>query len=288
MPVRQQETVDLPSSSEDGGGDASEDYVQLVVGSEDEDDDAPDDASVSPSANSEPESDHDKPPRTPRKRKRGTTTSVTSTPRRRRAANTAAPTPHSKAALRARALKKRQLAVRPPPGPSAADEFALSVVSTDPWLRAMHVLHVASRPEGTGTRLPCREGEYARVLTSVEELLDEGSGGCVYISGVPGTGKTATVHAVVRELKRMAEDNEANPFTFVEINGLRIPEPSAAYGLLWEAVSGHDASKEGHLKISAKEALKNLGRYFAAGAGPRGHAWYVVRFNKKTNLGLGI
>jgi origin recognition complex subunit 1 len=25
------------------------------------------------------------------------------------------------------------------------------------------------------------------------------------ISGVPGTGKTATVHAVVRELKRMAE-----------------------------------------------------------------------------------
>ena len=27
------------------------------------------------------------------------------------------------------------------------------------------------------------------------------------ISGVPGTGKTATVHAIVRELKRMAEDN---------------------------------------------------------------------------------
>ena len=32
---------------------------------------------------------------------------------------------------------------------------------------------------------------------------------CVFadISGVPGTGKTATVHAVVRELKRMAEQN---------------------------------------------------------------------------------
>jgi Cdc6-like AAA superfamily ATPase len=27
------------------------------------------------------------------------------------------------------------------------------------------------------------------------------------ISGVPGTGKTATVHAVVRELKHMAEQN---------------------------------------------------------------------------------
>ena len=35
------------------------------------------------------------------------------------------------------------------------------------------------------------------------------------ISGVPGTGKTATVHAVVRELKRMAEQNVRSlPFRF--------------------------------------------------------------------------
>lgn len=27
------------------------------------------------------------------------------------------------------------------------------------------------------------------------------------ISGVPGTGKTATVHTVIRELKRMAEES---------------------------------------------------------------------------------
>lgn len=30
---------------------------------------------------------------------------------------------------------------------------------------------------------------------------------CIDISGVPGTGKTATVHAIVRELKRMAEES---------------------------------------------------------------------------------
>lgn len=68
---------------------------------------------------------------------------------------------------------------------------------------------------------------------------------------------------------------ETNPFTYVEINGLRISEPSAAYSLLWEAVSGHDVAEEGHLKISSKEALKNLTRHFGSGGrrGPGGHAW---------------
>ncbi|KAH9916185.1 P-loop containing nucleoside triphosphate hydrolase protein [Amylocystis lapponica] len=193
-----------------------------------------------------------------------------------RPAALAEPTPHSKAALRAR--KRTALAVRPPP-PVAALEFDLDAhlgpgARGDPWLRAMHVLHVAARPEA----LPCREEEYGRVLRSVEELLEEGSGGCVYISGVPGTGKTATVHAVVRELKRMAEQNEANPFTFVEINGLRIPEPAAAYGLLWEAVCGHDTARDGHMKISANQALKQLSRHFGAGerVGPGSHACVVL------------
>jgi origin recognition complex subunit 1 len=45
----------------------------------------------------------------------------------------------------------------------------------DPWLRAMHVLHVAARPD----ELPCRDEEYARILRSVRELIEEGSGGCV-------------------------------------------------------------------------------------------------------------
>lgn len=66
----------------------------------------------------------------------------------------------------------------------------------------------------------------------------------------------------------------------MEINGLKIPEPSAAYNLLWESVSGHDPAMNGYLKISPKESLKALTRHFSGGAGgrargPSDHAWYV-------------
>lgn len=69
---------------------------------------------------------------------------------------------------------------------------------------------------------------------------------------------------------------EVNPFTYVEINGLKIPDPSAAYNLLWEGISGHDVGREGHLRLSAKESLKALMTYFTTGQrGPEGHAWYA-------------
>ncbi|KAF9022267.1 P-loop containing nucleoside triphosphate hydrolase protein [Hymenopellis radicata] len=157
--------------------------------------------------------------------------------------------------------------------PSYASE-ALQDLPDDPYLRAMHILHVGSRPDA----LPCRNTEFQHVMESVQTLLEEGSGGCIYISGVPGTGKTATVHAVIRELMKLAEDNEINPFTYVEINGLRVPEPPAAYNILWEAISQHDIKKDGRLQISSKESLKNLTGYFAKGQGrgPEGHACIVL------------
>lgn len=167
-------------------------------------------------------------PRSPRKKPAAT---PASTPRKPKRTAIAQPTPHSKAAIKARARKTRA-----PPRrlPGLSLDLLLSgeggkggkrlKLPDDPWLRAMHVLHVASRPEA----LPCRDEEYGKVMRAVEELIEEGSGGCVCksksygsmisccvesfyftsdISGVPGTGKTATVHAVVRELKRMAENN---------------------------------------------------------------------------------
>lgn len=113
--------------------------------------------------------------------------------------------------------------------------------------------------------LPCREGERAQVLQFVEEVLDEDGGKCLYVSGIPGTGKTATVLEVMRTLKRRSEAGELPRFQFVEINGLRLPSPQHAYSALYEALTGDRAGPH-----KAAEALEQMfGGGGGRGAAPR-------------------
>lgn len=115
-------------------------------------------------------------PKTPsRKRKRPVSTPSKSTPRKSRSNKLVAPTPHSKAAMRKRNNRKVAVVRVPPPDLTREHYKQLQKLPQDAWLRAMHVLHVAARPD----ILPCRGEEYNRVLRTVEELLEEGSGGCV-------------------------------------------------------------------------------------------------------------
>lgn len=57
------------------------------------------------------------------------------------------------------------------------------------------------------------------------------------MSGVPGTGKTATVLEVVRSLKQQVEAEELPKFHFVEINSLGLPAPQHAYSHLFKVCS---------------------------------------------------
>jgi len=52
---------------------------------------------------------------------------------------------------------------------------------------------------------------------------------CMYVSGVPGTGKTATVHQVISFLREEYEAGDLPYFKYIEINGMRLTDPHQAY-----------------------------------------------------------
>ena len=83
----------------------------------------------------------------------------------------------------------------------------------------------------------------------------EGTGACIYISGTPGTGKTATVREVVAQLNAAVHEEEMDDFIFVEINGMKVTDPHQSYSLLWEALKGD--------RVSPSHALDLLEREFS-------------------------
>ncbi|XP_053285825.1 origin recognition complex subunit 1 [Pleuronectes platessa] len=101
-------------------------------------------------------------------------------------------------------------------------------------------LHVSSVPES----LPCREQEFQDIYSFVESKISDGTGGCMYISGVPGTGKTATVHEVMRCLQHAAEVDEIPPFHFIEINGMKMTDPHQAYVQILQKLTGQKATAD--------------------------------------------
>ncbi|KAL1868716.1 Origin recognition complex, subunit 1 [Diaporthe australafricana] len=122
---------------------------------------------------------------------------------------------------------------------------------SSPFQIARANLHVASVP----TSLPCREAEFSLVYSHLEAAITDGMGTCIYISGTPGTGKTATVREVVSRLDESVRSDELDDFIFVEINGMKITDPHQAYSLLWEALKGQ--------RVSPAQALDLLEREFS-------------------------
>lgn len=123
--------------------------------------------------------------------------------------------------------------------------------ANSPFQIARANLHVAAVP----TSLPCRESEFSLVYSHLEAAITDGMGTCIYISGTPGTGKTATVREVVSKLDEAVRSDELDDFIFVEINGMKITDPHQAYSLLWEALKGQ--------RVSPAQALDLLEREFS-------------------------
>ncbi|XP_022087380.1 origin recognition complex subunit 1-like [Acanthaster planci] len=117
-------------------------------------------------------------------------------------------------------------------------------------------LHVSAVPDS----LPCREHEFADIYTFVKSKILDGTGGCMYISGVPGTGKTATVTEVMSFLrKEVDEDKDFPEFTLVEMNGMKLTEPHQAFVQILKALTGQ--------KATAEHSSQLLDKYFTSAAG---------------------
>ena len=121
--------------------------------------------------------------------------------------------------------------------------------TSSPFQIARSTLHVSSVP----LALPCRTNEFTTVYNHLEAAITSGTGACIYISGVPGTGKTATVREVVSQLNASVQAEELDDFIFVEINGMKVADPHQSYSLLWEALKGDRVSPSHALNLLERE-----------------------------------
>jgi hypothetical protein len=99
---------------------------------------------------------------------------------------------------------------------------------------ARRLLHPSAVPE----TLSCRTNEFCQILHFVKDALLEGVGGCMYIAGVPGTGKTATVLKVIRYLSspENKQTDELPDFKFIEVNGLKLTDPQQFYPSVYQVM----------------------------------------------------
>lgn len=119
--------------------------------------------------------------------------------------------------------------------PSMERRVTLLVKPSTPLQQSRSKLHVSIVPKS----LPCREEEFNNIFTFLEAKLMDKCGGCIYISGVPGTGKTATVNEVIRCLKRSVVKKKLDDFDFIEINGMKLTEPRQAYVQILKQLNGN-------------------------------------------------
>ncbi|KAJ0961169.1 hypothetical protein J5N97_000853 [Dioscorea zingiberensis] len=121
--------------------------------------------------------------------------------------------------------------------------------------RAKAMLLLATLPKS----LPCRNKEMDEITAFVKGAIydDQCLGWCLYIHGVPGTGKTMSVLSVMRNLRSEVDAGTMRPYCFIEINGLKLATPENIYKVIYEALSGH--------RVGWKKALHYLNERFSEG-----------------------
>uniref|UniRef100_A0A2S2P5M6 Origin recognition complex subunit 1 n=1 Tax=Schizaphis graminum TaxID=13262 RepID=A0A2S2P5M6_SCHGA len=123
-------------------------------------------------------------------------------------------------------------------------------IPCSPLEKARANLHLHAAPK----HLPCREFEYKSIHSFLVRKINDELTGSMYISGVPGTGKTATVKRVIDSLND--DLLMKHSFKFIEINGLRLANPHQAFSVIWKELTGET--------VSSSRAQTLLNDYFSS------------------------
>ncbi len=105
--------------------------------------------------------------------------------------------------------------------------------------------------------LPCREKEQEIIYNYLKTGLDtKGNYSSLYISGMPGTGKTESINRVIdilyNELKK--DPNNLNKFQLIYINGIEYSNPKNVFNKIYEAIFIK--------KNNSKSNIKSLDNFF--------------------------
>jgi len=113
------------------------------------------------------------------------------------------------------------------------------------------------------TSLPCREKEHDQIENYMKQQIScHGQGSGLYMSGMPGTGKTATVRQIAKELQKLTVPKKKKSkaklpeFTFHEINAMKLPTPKHLYTELCKKLMD--------THVSPNTAVKKLEKYFSS------------------------
>ncbi|XP_021945596.1 origin recognition complex subunit 1 [Folsomia candida] len=107
--------------------------------------------------------------------------------------------------------------------------------------------------------LPCREAQFEEIWTFLNENITQRNSRCMYVSGVPGTGKTLIIQSVVDCLYRYAtERKEHLLFNNIYINGLSLRTPDKIWKKFYNLLEPTKAKD----KCKPTLALKKLNNFF--------------------------
>ncbi|CAE7566221.1 orc1 [Symbiodinium natans] len=118
-----------------------------------------------------------------------------------------------------------------------------------------HMALAALRPFASEGMLPCREVEQAGVMEFLKASLHgRGKKEVLYVSGMPGTGKTASVLDAVKRLEK-ARTSTLTPIKFAYVNAMCLSSPSAVFAEIQRKVIGQPQKRK-RSASDGEEALR--------------------------------